>query len=317
MAAVMLDRLGIAGTRDPRDTHFQDTVRYVRAGGRLYASIDRAVAATLSRAHGTSLAASAKAPRTNYGTDDGLDRQERLFGDDADDPVVRSAWWLYQARVAERLCMADLDPDEFIEREDPLDLVVRPCGPIAQARRAAHLYSLAYSAEGLVCLFDRMQRAWADRAFGSDLVWIARAGGPLACVAARLALASRSTSLVSRRRYYTRQKIHHLSAKLRRNRPCVRQQSGGVDDDNHDDDDDDHNDLQHDRAPGDVTCHDSVMMVPSTPTPATTWPVAHMSLDFMDRLQAVINRRPPVAPHDAPLTPPFADQPDPWTPIDG
>ncbi|QBZ81706.1 hypothetical protein pclt_cds_1124 [Pandoravirus celtis] len=315
MAAVMLDRLGIADTRDPRDAHFQDTVRYVRAGGRLYASIDRAVAATLTRAHDASLAAIAKAPHTNCGTDDAPDRQERLFGDDDDDPVVRSAWWLYQARVAERLCMADLDPDGFIERDDPLALVVRPCGPIAQARRAAHLYSLAYSAEGLVHLFDRMQRAWADRAFGSDLVWIARAGGPLACVVARLALASRPTSLVSRRRY-GRHKIHHVSAKSRQSRPRVQQQSGGVDGNDYYDD---HDDPRHDLVPGDVACHESNTMVRSTSaaTATTTWPVAHMSLDFMDRLQAVINRRPPALPHDAPLTPPFADQPDPWMSIDG
>ncbi|AVK75531.1 hypothetical protein pqer_cds_1109 [Pandoravirus quercus] len=315
MAAVMLDRLGIADTRDPRDAHFQDTVRYVRAGGRLYASIDRAVAATLARAHNASSATTGATPRMTCGADDALDRQDRLFADDDNDndPVVRSAWWLYQARVAERLCMADLDPDEFIEREDPLALVVRPCGPIAEARRAAHLYSLAYSAEGLVRLFDRMQRAWADRAFGSDLVWIARAGGPLACVVARLALASRPTSLASRRRY-NRQKIHRVSAELDRNRPRVRQERGGVDDDNHYDV---HDDMRHDQTPRDSVGHESDVMVLSTPTPATTWPVAHMSLDFMDRLQAVINRRPPAPPHDAPLTPPFADQPDPWTSING
>lgn len=50
----------------------------------------------------------------------------------------------------------------------------------------------------------------------------------------------------------------------------------------------------------------------ATATPAEPWPVAHITLDFMHRLQCVINR--PAATmalaRDAPLSPPLADEAD-------
>ncbi|AGO83258.1 hypothetical protein pdul_cds_996 [Pandoravirus dulcis] len=274
MAAVMLDRVGlgvVATMGDPRDARFEDATQYVRVGGRLYASVDRAIAIVLSHA------------------DDASGRQR---GVPDDDPAVRAAWWLYQARVAQRLCATDLDPGEVVEREDPLGVTVRPCGPIAEVRRAAHARSLAYSAAGLVRLFDRMQHVWGGRAFGPDLAWVARAGGPLERVVARLALASRAASLARRRARRKRRMGHPMLCRsTASDGPCG---------------------SHSDRAP-----HGGAPVATTTqPSPTVPWPVAHMSIEFMNRLQCVINRRPPM-PRDAPLTPPLADQPDSWTPMDG
>ncbi|AGO85610.1 hypothetical protein psal_cds_1265 [Pandoravirus salinus] len=304
MAAVMLDRLGIDGVRDSHDAAFEDAVRYVRTAGRLYASIDRAVAVALERAHDASSSSSSTAvtARTTHRvatgpTDDASGRPTGIAAGH-DDSVVRTAWWLYRARMAERLCMADLDPREFVEREDPLGVVVRACGPIAETRRAAHLYSLAYSAAGLARLFDRMQHVWADRVFGPDLAWIGRAGGPLTCVVARLALALRPAPPAAHRRQRIRRRSVWSHRAQRHARHCDDPEMGGG--------------VRRDHAP-----QGTVHRGTDPPVGAVApWPVAHMSLDFMDRLQAVINRRPLSEPRDAPLTPPFADQPDPWTPID-
>lgn len=270
----MLDRvgLGVATMGDPRDARFEDATQYVRIGGRLYASVDRAIAIVLSHADGAS------------------GRQRGVLDDD---PAVRAAWWLYRARVAQRLCTTDPDPGEVVEREDPLGVTVRPCGPIAEVRRAAHTRSLAYSAAGLVRLFDRMQHVWGGRAFGPDLAWAARAGGPLERVVARLALASRAASLTRRRARQKRRRRRSV-----RRRPIVSDEQCGS---------------HSDRTP-----HDDVAITTTTttataqPLPTVPWPVAHMSLDFIDRLQGVINRR-PAMPRDAPLTPPLADS---WMPMD-
>ncbi|BCU03051.1 hypothetical protein [Pandoravirus japonicus] len=276
MAAVMLDRVGlgvVSTVGDPRDARFEDATQYVRIGGRLYALVDRAIAIVLSRADGAS------------------DRQRGVLDDD---PAVCAAWWLYRARVAQRLCATDLDPGEAVEREDPLGVTVRPCGPIAEVRRAAHARSLAYSAAGLVRLFDHMQRMWGGRAFGPDLAWAARAGGPLERVVARLALASRAVPLARRRVCQKRRR-----RRLARCRSTASDGPCGS---------------RVDRAPRDDAAI-ATTTATAQPPPTVPWPVAHMSLDFIGRLQSVINRR-PAMPRDAPLTPPLADQPDSWTPMD-
>lgn len=270
----MLDRISaLSDAGDVADARFDCGTRHVAIGGRLFVCVDRAIADVLRDA------ASDRRGRTESDNGDGSDdagsaQRHATAALDGDDSAdpASAAWWIYRSRVAQRLCGA-VSVGDAIERDHPLDVSVRLCGSVSDLRRAAHERTLCYSPAGLLRLFERMRARWADCAIGSRLAHLTRPGGPVQRVAARAALGSpRRVSLSSRRR----------------------QQGAGA--------------LGRSPQAAAMTMSTSI----TTMATAEPWPVAHMSLGFMYRLQCVINR--PAAAmvfaRDVPLSPPLADEAD-------
>ncbi|AVK76519.1 hypothetical protein pneo_cds_912 [Pandoravirus neocaledonia] len=315
MAAIMLDRINaLSHADDLADARFDCGTRHVSIGGRLFINVDHALADVL---RDVALGACTRIESRGDGGDKDSDEHHDHNhcddddgggdggGDNVSSPQLRSAvvnapggdngtdridtaWWIYRSRVAQRLCGA-ASAGDAIERDHPLDVTVHLCGVVSDLRRAAHERAVCYSPAGLLRLFDRMRARWVDCALGLRLAHLARPDGPVQRAAVRAALGSARRVSLSGRRRRRAVGAHDRPSQIA---PTV-------------------------KSPETATATTTTAAATTTPearatTTAQPWPVEHMSLDFMYRLQRVINR--PVATmvptRDAPLSPPLADMAD-------